>query len=130
MLAEDEPVNRELTLSLLGSTGLVVDVVPDGLSAVRAVRENDYALVLMDVQMPHMDGLQATRLIRTMPDRAVLPIIAVTANAFEGDRRRCFEAGMNDFVPKPVQPKLLFAVLARWLSGNKLSVDKVAAISG
>lgn len=116
LLAEDEPINRELVLSLLRSAGLQVDVAMDGLAAVRAVRENDYALVLMDVQMPHMDGLQATRLLRTMPDRQSLPIIAVTANAFEGDRQRCFEAGMNDFLAKPVVPQALFSVVLRWLT--------------
>ncbi len=126
LLAEDEPVNRELTLSLLGNAGLQVDIAQDGLAAVRAVRENDYALVLMDIQMPHMDGIQAARLIRTMPDRTSLPIIAVTANAFEGDRRRCFEAGMNDFIPKPVVPRLLYTVIFRWLSlGHVPRADSV-----
>lgn len=116
LLAEDEPINRELALSLLQGAGLQVDVVADGLAAVRAIRENDYALVLMDVQMPHMDGLQATRLIRTMPDRLALPIIAVTANAFEGDRKRCFEAGMNDFLAKPIIPQALYSVILRGLT--------------
>ncbi len=116
LLAEGEPINRELALSLLQGAGLQVDVVADGLAAVRAIRENDYALVLMDVQMPHMDGLQATRLIRTMPDRLALPIIAVTANAFEGDRKRCFEAGMNDFLAKPIIPQALYSVVLRGLT--------------
>ncbi len=127
LLAEDEPVNRELAFSLLCAAGLDVDVVQDGLAAVRAVRENDYALVLMDVQMPHMDGIQATRLIRSMTDRLALPIIAVTANAFEGDRQRCFDAGMNDFVPKPVMPRLLYSALARWLSRGKLMLGEAAS---
>ena len=127
LLAEDEPVNRELALSLLRHAGLDVDVVPDGLSAVRAVRENDYALVLMDVQMPYMDGIQATRLIRTMQDRLALPVIAVTANPFEGERQRCLDAGMNDFVPKPVMPRLLYSVLARWLSRGKRMAGEAAS---
>ena len=88
----------------------------DGLAAVRAVRENDYALVLMDVQMPHMDGLQATRLMRTMPDRVPLPIIAVTANAFEGDRQRCFEAGMNDFPGQTGRSPGPVSIVMRWLT--------------
>lgn len=115
LLVDDDQVNREVGLAMLAGTGLQVDMAENGLEAVRAVRERDYAAVLMDVQMPYMDGMQATRLIRTMPDRAGLPVIAVTANAFEGDRQRCFDAGMNDFIPKPIQARALHSVLLRWL---------------
>lgn len=115
LLVDDDQVNREVALAMLAGTGLQVDMAENGLEAVRAVRECDYAAVLMDVQMPYMDGMQATRLIRTMPDRAGLPVIAVTANAFEGDRQRCFDAGMNDFIPKPIQARVLHSVLLRWL---------------
>lgn len=115
LLVDDDQVNREVALAMLAGTGLQVDMAENGLEAVRAVRERDYAAVLMDVQMPYMDGMQATRLIRTMPDRAGLPVIAVTANAFEGDRQRCFDAGMNDFIPKPIQARVLHSVLLRWL---------------
>lgn len=115
LLVDDDQVNREVALAMLAGTGLQVDMAENGLEAVRAVRERDYAVVLMDVQMPYMDGMQATRLIRTMPDRAGLPVIAVTANAFEGDRQRCFDAGMNDFIPKPIQARVLHSVLLRWL---------------
>ena len=112
---------------MLSATGMQVDVAENGLEAVRAVRERDYAAVLMDVQMPYMDGMQATRLIRTMPDRAGLPVIAVTANAFEGDRQRCFEAGMNDFIPKPIQARVLNSVLLRWLRIARRSTGRPSA---
>ncbi|MFN4342895.1 MAG: response regulator [Azonexus sp.] len=115
LLAEDEPVNRELARSLLRAGGLLVDVVEDGLSAVRAVRENDYDLVLMDILMPHMDGLQAASAIRSMPERAALPIVALSASTLDGDRRRCLAAGMNDFIAKSAMASLLHTVLARWL---------------
>jgi CheY-like chemotaxis protein len=115
LLVDDDPMNRELALAFLHETGLLVDVARDGLEAVQAITEVDYELVLMDIQMPHMDGLQATRTIRTIPQYADLPIVAMTANAFEGDRRRCFEVGMSDFIPKPIDPPLLYAVLMRRL---------------
>ncbi|WP_295002565.1 response regulator [uncultured Dechloromonas sp.] len=127
LLVDDDLVNREVALAILSGTGLQIDVAENGLEAVRAVRERDYAAVLMDVQMPYMDGMQATRLIRTMPERAGLPVIAVTANAFAGDRQRCFDAGMSDFIPKPIQAQLLYSVILRWLrigrvaSGNPSS---------
>lgn len=88
----------------------------DGLAALKAVKEKDYVLILMDIQMPHMDGLQATRIIRSLPANSAMPIIAVTANASEGDRQRCFDAGMNDFIPKPINARLLYSVVLRWLS--------------
>jgi two-component system, sensor histidine kinase and response regulator len=78
------------------------------------VREEDWDLVLMDMQMPVMDGLEATRCIRQLPDRPGLPIIAMTANAMQRDRERCLAAGMNDFVTKPVDPEELFKVLMKW----------------
>lgn len=127
LLVDDDQVNREVALAMLSATGMQVDVAENGLEAVRAVRERDYAAVLMDVQMPYMDGMQATRLIRTMPDRAGLPVIAVTANAFEGDRQRCFEAGMNDFIPKPIQARVLNSVLLRWLRIARRSTGRPSA---
>jgi len=115
LVAEDEPVNQEITQLILGEVGLAVDVAPDGRAAVELASRTDYALILMDMQMPHLDGLAATRAIRALPRGGRVPIVAMTANAFQEDRRRCFEAGMDDFVPKPVDPKRLFAVLLRWL---------------
>jgi len=121
LLAEDNPVNQEVAIELLGSVGLVIDVAGTGREAVEMVRQNEYDLVLMDVQMPEMDGLEATREIRSLPDRASLPIIAMTANAFGEDRARCLEAGMNDHVGKPVDPEILYQTLMAWLPARPLT---------
>jgi len=115
LLAEDNAINREVATTLLHSKGLKVDTAVNGQEAVDMVRENHYALVLMDVQMPQIDGLEATRLIRTDADFADLPILAMTASAFAEDRQACMDAGMNDFVAKPVEPEALFAMIAKWL---------------
>jgi len=119
LLAEDNPVNQEVAVALIGSAGLAVDVAVDGRQAVDMVKAGDYALVLMDVQMPIMDGLDATRAIRRLPQGAALPILAMTANAFDEERRRCLDAGMDDHVAKPVVAEQLFATLYDWLSGAR-----------
>jgi PAS domain S-box-containing protein len=116
LLAEDNEVNREVARLLLGRAGLVVHAARDGREAVTMARARHYELVLMDVQMPNMDGLGATTEIRGLPGWADTPIIAMTANAFLEDRERCIEAGMSDHLAKPVNPAALYECLLKWLS--------------
>ena len=115
LLVEDDPVNRMVAEELLADIDARVDVAGNGREAVTKVRDGAFDLVLMDMQMPEMDGLEATREIRREVDAATLPILAMTANAFAEDRARCAAAGMNDFVAKPVNPEQLFATILRWL---------------
>ncbi len=116
LLAEDDAVNQEVIRAYLVAAGLQVDVVDDGRQALERVRTEPYALVLMDVQMPVLDGLDATRAIRQLPGKAALPILAMTANAFAEDRIACLAAGMNDHVSKPLEPDKFYASLLFWLS--------------
>jgi two-component system, sensor histidine kinase and response regulator len=114
LVAEDNEINQEVARELLASVGISVDVVDDGAQAVERLKTASYDLVLMDMQMPVVDGIEATKTIRRDPAFADLPIIAMTANAMEADRQACLAAGMNDHVGKPVDPEELYAVLEGW----------------
>ena len=117
LIVEDDPLNREITSMMLSDLGFEVDIASDGSEAMRAARGSHYALIIMDMQMPNMDGLEATRALRRMRDFANVPVIAMTANAFAEDRRRCLEAGMSDFIAKPASPDVLFRTVLKWLDG-------------
>ncbi len=116
LLAEDSPTNQLVAASFLKAAGYQVDVAANGLEALEAARTLPYDVILMDLAMPEMDGLTAARTLRTMPSPiGQIPIIAMTADAMPGDRDRCLAAGMNDYVPKPVDRTLLLDTVARWL---------------
>jgi signal transduction histidine kinase/ActR/RegA family two-component response regulator len=118
LLAEDEPINQEVSLGLLEEVGLVVDLAEDGQKALELAGLNHYSLILMDMQMPNLNGVDATRAIRTLPGYAETPILAMTANAFSEDRQVCIDAGMNDHIAKPVDPEVLFETLIKWLNNH------------
>ena len=126
LLAEDNIVNQKVAIALLKKWGHVITVANNGKEALVALENQDFDVVLMDVQMPEMDGLEATRLIRH-PQSAIrdpnIPIIAMTAHAMKGDRERCMEAGMNDYVSKPLNVEELFKII------NKFSSEKVRTLT-
>ena len=133
LIAEDNVINQKIALRYLEKMGLRADAVANGLETLDALRSIPYDLVLMDCQMPEMDGYEATRLIRASKSlhQHAIPIIAMTANAIKGDRERCIEAGMNDYVAKPVAQAELFAVLKKWLQQpSQVSAKPISQAAG
>jgi PAS domain S-box-containing protein len=135
LLVEDNEINQEVAIGQLEDAEAFVDLAENGEVALRMIRDNDYDVVLMDMQMPVMDGIEATRIIRSNPRFENLPIIAMTANAMASDRILCLEAGMNDHIAKPIDPDQLFGVLLRWIrradrDGKAASVASAHAPDG
>ena len=123
LLVEDNATNLEVALGLLKGVGLFVDTASNGQEAVSKVSSTCYDLVLMDIQMPVMDGMEATQVIRSMKNLEMLPILAMTANVFEEDRLACLKVGMNDFVAKPVYPENLYSTIVKWLPERLLATE-------
>ena len=121
LVAEDNLVNQEIALDLLTGVGLRVDIAENGLIALNMACCHQYDLILMDMQMPIMDGVESVRHIRALPEYTTTPILAMTANAFDEDRNTCIAVGMNDHIAKPVDPDILFRTLLRWLLPNSVS---------
>jgi len=115
LLAEDEPITQDVSCYLLEDVSFVVDLAEDGLQALALARANTYALILMDMQMPVLNGVGATQAIRKDSLNKTTPILAMTANAFDEDRQVCLDAGMNDHISKPVDPQKLYETLLEWL---------------
>ncbi len=128
LLVEDNAQNRRLASVILEDAGVVVGIAKDGREAVAAVTKGSYDAVLMDIQMPEMDGYEATRKIRESPAHRKLPIIAMTANALERDRQRCFDAGMNDYVTKPIDVEQVLSTLERWVKKSSTSSSRAPAV--
>jgi CheY-like chemotaxis protein len=117
-VVEDNPVNQLVAAEMLKRLGLHADVAGNGAEALEVLDRLPYDLILMDCQMPVMDGFEATRRLRKQADGPRLPVIAMTANAIRGDRERCLDAGMDDYLPKPVRISELKAMMRRWLPAS------------
>ena len=133
LLAEDNVVNQKVALRLLHKMGYRADAVADGKEALKSLAEIPYDLVLMDIQMPEMDGFEATSVIRSENSMVInhnIPIVAMTANAMKGDREKCLAAGMDDYISKPIYPEELAATLGKWLSGNGSSIKDFKKTKG
>ena len=127
LVVEDNKINQLLAMTLLRKAGHDVDIATNGKEGVDAVRDQSYDVVLMDMQMPEMDGLEATREIRGFPnEKSQTPIIAMTANALASDQKRCLDAGMNDYLAKPINPKALHEKLAIWGQSSRIAAAKAA----
>ena len=129
LLVEDNEINQEVALQLLRHARFDVDLAENGSVALERLRAHDYALVLMDMQMPVMDGIEATHELRRVLRLADLPVVAMTANVLAIDRQHCLDAGMNDFLPKPIEPELLWQTLLKWIPPLHAPVPMPAAIS-
>ena len=128
LLAEDNPINQMLMTAVVKAAGYDISCVANGLEAVEALRNRHYDLALMDIQMPEMDGIEATRLIRQLVnDNATIPIIGVTAYAMSGDQERFMQAGMNDYMSKPIDTKLLMKKIAFWLGDEEVAAGESSA---
>ena len=123
LLAEDNSFNQQVTIEFLQGAGATVCVANNGKEALDLLSQEHFDCVLMDIQMPEMDGLEATRIIRGDPDMAGIPVIAITANATNEDRERCLAAGMDDFIGKPFKPHVFYATLAKWLPVRPSQID-------
>lgn len=123
LLAEDNDINQQIACELLQDAGFAVEVAENGQIALDKVQQSDYDLVLMDMQMPVMDGIDATVAIRHIPRLATLPIVAMTANAMAEDRQSCLDAGMNDFLTKPIDPDGLWQMLLKWIRPRRIRHD-------
>jgi len=116
LIVEDNQVNQRVVTAVLRKRGFAIEIANDGMEAIAKLEKSaDYDLVLMDVQMPVLDGLEATRMIRKNPKWDALPIVAMTAHAMNGDRERCLAAGMNGYISKPVHPSHLLDVVDGYL---------------
>ncbi len=122
LVVEDNAINRQVAREFLTQAGLRVDTAKNGLQAIAAMAEKEYDMVFMDIQMPELDGLEATRRIRSLPEYAHLPIVAMTAHAIAGDREKSMSAGMNDHVTKPIDPDELMNALLRWIKPGHRSL--------
>jgi two-component system, sensor histidine kinase and response regulator len=127
LLAEDNSINQQVAGEFLRRAGLQLSIAENGLEAVEWLKRERFDAVLMDMQMPEMDGLQATRLARTLPQAAVVPIIAMTASAMQQDRDECLAAGMDDHIAKPIDPQQLIATLLRWIRPGHGGMGAAAA---
>ena len=120
LLVEDNLVNQKLMKTLFSNIGCIMDLAANGLEAIVQAQSNPYDIIFMDCQMPKMDGFQATREIRSNKAGAncTTPIIAITAKAMHGDREKCIEAGMNEYITKPIKPQAIYDIIKKFVSGN------------